>query len=44
DTSAVLYGQSAGFVNAIRPASDVVRTVSEDAERILRSRPRAILA
>ena len=44
DTSAVLYGQSAGFVNAIRPAAEVVRAVSEDAERILRSRPHAILA
>jgi nitronate monooxygenase len=44
ETSAVLYGQSAGFVNAVRPAAEVVRTVSEDAERILRSRPHAILA
>ncbi len=43
ETSAVLYGQSAGFVNAIRPAAEVVRTVSDDAERILRSRPHAIL-
>jgi nitronate monooxygenase len=43
DTSAVLYGQSAGSVNAIRPAAEVVRTVSEDAERILRSRAREIL-
>jgi nitronate monooxygenase len=44
DTSAVLYGQSAGFVSAIRPAGEVVRTIAEDAERILRSRPQAILA
>ena len=44
ETSPVLYGQSAGFVNAIRPAAEVVRTISEEAERILRSRPRAILA
>jgi len=44
DTSAVLYGQSAGFVSAIRPAAEVVRTIAEDAERILRSRPQAILA
>ncbi len=43
ETSAVLYGQSAGFVKAIRPAAEVLRTVSEDAERILRSRPTAIL-
>ncbi len=44
DTSAVLYGQSAGLVNAVRPAAEVVRTISDDAERILRSRPQAILA
>ncbi|MDQ3146123.1 MAG: nitronate monooxygenase [Actinomycetota bacterium] len=44
ESSAVLYGQSAGFVNAIRPVAEVVRTVSEDAEHILRSRPQAILA
>ena len=37
------YGQSARFVNSIRPAAEVVRTVSEDAERILRSRPQVLL-
>ena len=36
---AVLYGQSAAFVGAVRPAADVVRTISGDAERILRRRP-----
>jgi nitronate monooxygenase len=36
---AVLYGQSAAFVNAVRPAADVVREVSAEAERILRTRP-----
>lgn len=44
ETSAVLYGQSAGLVDAIRPAAEVVRTISDDAEHILRSRPRAILS
>jgi nitronate monooxygenase len=44
DTSAVLYGQAAGFVTAIRPAADVIRTISDDAERILRSRPQAVLS
>ena len=44
ETSAVLYGQSAGFIDNIRPAAEVVRTVSEAAERILRTRPNAVLA
>jgi len=34
-----LYGQSARFVDAVRPAVDVVRTIGEDAERRLRERP-----
>jgi nitronate monooxygenase len=38
------YGQSAGFVDAIRPAAEVVRTISADAERILRERPSRLLA
>jgi nitronate monooxygenase len=44
ETSAVLYGQSAAFVDAVRSAAEVVRTVSDDAERIVRSRPDAILS
>ncbi|MFG2833120.1 NAD(P)H-dependent flavin oxidoreductase [Streptomyces sp. NPDC048434] len=44
DTSSVLYGQSAFFVDAIRPAADVVRTISDDAEAILASRPRSLLS
>lgn len=32
DTSEFLYGQSARFVKNIRPAAEVVRTVSEEAE------------
>ena len=39
----ILYGQSAGFIEAVRPAADVVRSISEDAERVLRSRPGAIV-
>jgi nitronate monooxygenase len=38
----VLYGQSAHFVRAIRPAAEVVATVSEETERILRTRPAAL--
>ncbi|MEY2446558.1 MAG: nitronate monooxygenase, partial [Acidimicrobiaceae bacterium] len=40
---AILYGQSAHFVDAIRPAGDVVRAVSADAERILRERPATLV-
>jgi nitronate monooxygenase len=39
----VLYGQSARFVGAVRSAADVVRTISEDAEAILRQRPASVL-
>jgi nitronate monooxygenase len=39
---AVLYGQSAAFVDAVLPAADVVRGVSAEAERILRQRPREL--
>jgi nitronate monooxygenase len=44
ETDEVLYGQSAGFVPAVRPAAEVVRRVSEEAEAILRSRPASLLA
>ncbi|MFJ2398070.1 MULTISPECIES: NAD(P)H-dependent flavin oxidoreductase [unclassified Streptomyces] len=43
DTSAILYGQSASFVDAVRPAAEVVRTISDEAEAILASRPRSLL-
>ena len=33
---AILYGQSARFVDGVRPAADVVRTISEEAESVLR--------
>ena len=44
DTDMVLYGQSAAFVTAVRPAAEIVRVVSEEAESILRSRPPTLLA
>ncbi len=44
DNDQILYGQSAAFVNAVRPAADVVRTICDDAESILRTRPSQVLA
>ncbi|WP_230991255.1 nitronate monooxygenase [Streptomyces endocoffeicus] len=44
DTSSIIYGQSAFFVDAVRPAADVVRTISDEAEAILDSRPRSLLS
>jgi nitronate monooxygenase len=44
DTDMILYGQSAAFVTAVRPAADVVRKVCEEAESLLRSRPGQLLA
>lgn len=43
DTGAVLYGHSATFIDAVRPAAEVVQSISEEAEAILGSRPSAIL-
>jgi nitronate monooxygenase len=40
---AILYGQSAGAVPAIRPAAEVVRTICGDAERLLGERPSDLL-
>jgi nitronate monooxygenase len=39
----MLYGQSARSVDAVRPAAEVVRGISEDAERLLRDRPATLL-
>jgi nitronate monooxygenase len=39
----ILYGQSARVATQVRPAAEVVRTLSEDAERALRARPTALL-
>ena len=38
DVDAIRYGQSAAFVDAIRPAADVIRSVVDDATETLRSR------
>ena len=43
DTDAVLYGQSAAFVTAVRPAAEVLHTICNDAEAILRNRPSQLL-
>jgi nitronate monooxygenase len=44
DRDEILYGQGAGFVTAVRPAAEVVRTICDGAEEILRSRPGRLLA
>jgi nitronate monooxygenase len=41
--TAVLYGQSARFVDAVVAAGDVVRRVSDGAEQLLRTRPATLL-
>jgi nitronate monooxygenase len=41
--TALLYGQSARFVDAVVPAAEVVRRVCDEAEALLRTRPGAIL-
>jgi nitronate monooxygenase len=38
-----LYGQGARFVHAVRPAAEVLREISENAERVLRERPGQLL-
>ena len=40
----IFMGQSAGSIDAIRPAADVVRLMSNEAERILNERPRALIS
>ncbi|MFI6023325.1 NAD(P)H-dependent flavin oxidoreductase [Streptomyces sp. NPDC051287] len=42
-TGEILYGQSAAFVERVRPAAEVVRSISAEAEEILASRPRSLL-
>ncbi|MFG2855475.1 hypothetical protein ACGFZ9_33175 [Streptomyces mirabilis] len=39
----IIYGQSASFVDGVRPAADVVRAISDEAAAILDSRPRSLL-
>lgn len=43
DTSEIIYGQSAAFVDGVRPAADVIRAICDEAESILDSRPRSLL-
>jgi nitronate monooxygenase len=43
DHSAILYGQSAAFVGAVRPAAEVVETICAEAEEILRTRPATLI-
>jgi nitronate monooxygenase len=38
EVSAVLMGQSAGFVSAVRPAAEVIDTICAEAERVLKRR------
>ena len=40
----VFMGQSAGSVDAVRPAADVVRLMSSEAERVLSERPLALVS
>lgn len=42
-TSPVRFGPSAALVPAVRPAADVVRTISAEAEAVLRARPSTLL-
>jgi nitronate monooxygenase len=44
ERGAVLYGQSAGFVDSIRPAGVVLARVCNEAEAILGERPRSLLS
>ncbi len=44
EARAVLYGQGAGLVPAVRPAAEVLRAVCDDAERILRTRPGSLVS
>ena len=41
-TREVLYGQSARFVTDIRPVAEVMRSICDEAERQLRSRPSSL--
>ena len=42
-TEPMAYGQGAGFVDAVRPAADVLQRICDAAEAILRSRPATLL-
>jgi nitronate monooxygenase len=40
---ALLYGQGANRIDAIRPAAEVIRTTCEEAEHLLRTRPQSLI-
>jgi nitronate monooxygenase len=44
DHDEIIYGQSAGSVPAIRPAAEVLRTITYAAETTLRTRPPTLLS
>ena len=44
DRGAVMIGQTAGLIDRIEPAADLVRQISRDAEAILRERLPGLLA
>ncbi|MBI1885597.1 MAG: nitronate monooxygenase [Chloroflexi bacterium] len=43
ETNVAYMGQSAASVEAVRPAAEVLRDICDEAERILRERPRELL-
>lgn len=43
EATALLMGQSAAFVDAVRPAGEIVHAICEDAERVLRGRSSRLL-
>jgi NAD(P)H-dependent flavin oxidoreductase YrpB (nitropropane dioxygenase family) len=44
DRGSILLGQTAGLIDRVEPAADVVRQISRDAEAILRDRLPRLLA
>jgi len=44
DRGAVMIGQTAGLIDRVEPAGDLVRQISRDAENILRERLPRLLA
>ncbi|HKW94238.1 MAG TPA: nitronate monooxygenase, partial [Methylomirabilota bacterium] len=44
DRGAIMIGQTAGLIDRVDPAAEVVRQISRDAEAILRDRLRGLLA
>jgi len=44
DRGAVMIGQTAGLIDRVEPAADLVRQISRDAEAVLRERLPSLLA